>query len=46
MFMEFKIHKICRRREILAETAPHLVEAITSYRGGYIAEVHFLYLCV
>ncbi|CAB93712.1 putative protein [Arabidopsis thaliana] len=29
---------LCLTREILAETAPHLVEAITSYRGGYIAE--------
>lgn len=37
------ICKICCRREILAKTAPHLVEAISSYRGGYIADVHLLY---
>lgn len=43
MLMEFNICKICCRREILAKTAPHLVEAISSYRGGYIAEVHFLF---
>ncbi|XP_024012105.1 uncharacterized protein LOC18018302 [Eutrema salsugineum] len=29
---------LCFTREILAKTAPHLVEAISSYRGGYIAE--------
>ncbi|EOA22920.1 hypothetical protein CARUB_v10003654mg [Capsella rubella] len=29
---------LCLTREILAKTAPHLVEAISSYRGGYIAE--------
>lgn len=43
MLMEFKICKICCRRDILAKTAPHLVEAISSYRGGYIAEVHLLF---
>ncbi|XP_010546214.1 PREDICTED: uncharacterized protein LOC104818356 isoform X2 [Tarenaya hassleriana] len=29
---------LCLTREILAKTAPHLVEAISSYRGGYTAE--------
>ncbi|CAG7911720.1 unnamed protein product [Brassica rapa] len=29
---------LCYTRDILAKTAPHLVEAISSYRGGYIAE--------
>ncbi|XP_013612582.1 PREDICTED: uncharacterized ATP-dependent helicase YprA [Brassica oleracea var. oleracea] len=29
---------LCFTRDILAKTAPHLVEAISSYRGGYIAE--------
>ncbi|KFK25179.1 hypothetical protein AALP_AA8G076800 [Arabis alpina] len=29
---------LCFTREILAKTAPHLVKAIFSYRGGYIAE--------
>ncbi|KAL1196754.1 ATP-dependent DNA helicase Q-like 3 [Cardamine amara subsp. amara] len=29
---------LCLTREILTKTAPHLVEAISSYRGGYIAE--------
>ncbi|VVB13674.1 unnamed protein product [Arabis nemorensis] len=29
---------LCFTREILAKTAPHLVKAISSYRGGYIAE--------
>ncbi|XP_010423135.1 PREDICTED: uncharacterized protein LOC104708284 [Camelina sativa] len=29
---------LCLTREILEKTAPHLVEAISSYRGGYIAE--------
>lgn len=41
--MELKICKICCRRDILAKTAPHLVEAISSYRGGYIAEVRLLF---
>lgn len=27
------------RREILQETAPHLVDTICAYRAGYIAEV-------
>lgn len=35
------------RREILQETAPHLVSSICAYRAGYIAQVsifvcHFL----
>ncbi|CAH2073576.1 unnamed protein product [Thlaspi arvense] len=29
---------LCFTREILAKTAPHRVDAISSYRGGYIAE--------
>ncbi|CAA7026987.1 unnamed protein product [Microthlaspi erraticum] len=29
---------LCFTREILSKTAPHLVDAISSYRGGYIAE--------
>lgn len=32
----------CYRREILHETAPHLVNSICAYRGGYIAEVNFI----
>lgn len=27
------------RREILEETAPHLVDSICVYRAGYVAEV-------
>lgn len=32
---------IVKRREILHESAPHLVDKVYSYRGGYIAEVSF-----
>lgn len=31
----------CIRREILEETAPHLVNSICAYRAGYVAEVSF-----
>lgn len=27
------------RREILKDTAPHLIDSICAYRAGYIAEV-------
>ncbi|XP_048319855.2 uncharacterized protein LOC107433954 isoform X4 [Ziziphus jujuba] len=33
---------LCYTREILEETAPHLIDSICAYRAGYIAE----YLCV
>ncbi|KAJ7978775.1 ATP-dependent helicase [Quillaja saponaria] len=29
---------LCYTREILHETAPHLVDSICAYRGGYVAE--------
>lgn len=29
---------LCYTREILKETAPHLVDSICAYRGGYVAE--------
>ena len=36
--------KNCDRREILQDTAPHLVESISAYRAGYIAMVSIVVL--
>lgn len=33
-----------KRREILHESAPHLMDKVYSYRGGYIAEVSLFLL--
>lgn len=33
----------CARREILQQTAPHLVDSICAYRAGYIAQVSELF---
>ena len=47
----FELKRFCNlssmfviRREILQETAPHLVNSVCAYRAGYIAEVSFFFL--
>lgn len=36
----------CYRREILKESAPHLVQSVCAYRAGYTAEVYEIFSIV
>lgn len=40
--MKLMLH-VFDRREILQESAPHLVDSICAYRAGYIAQVSRLF---